>query len=132
MVRKGIVLLMCSFFLLGSTILPLGDFSLIRDIPAMYANYTKVADPAEIDPIDFIGDYLLQGKEIFGNNPKDKTPANNNSLQFQHQANALNIVFLQTPITLFIAPESEIAHPLFRANFRTSDFRDELFRPPLG
>jgi hypothetical protein len=90
-------------FLTGSIMLPMGDFSLTRDIPKMYENYTKITSQQEMGVIDFIGDYLLYGKQIFGHNEHDKVPAKGNEIQFQHQASPLNVVFLQTAINLLIS-----------------------------
>ncbi|TCC98118.1 hypothetical protein EZ449_21600 [Pedobacter frigidisoli] len=112
--------------------LPLGDFSLIRDIPDMYRNYTHIASPDELSVADFIGDYLLHGKEIFGNNKQDKAQDNNNNVQFKHEASSLNIV-LSDPYFCLLSPSricpsyTNFGHLSF-----TSDFHDELLRPPLG
>lgn len=119
-------------FLTGSVVLPLGDFSLLRDIPKMYQNYTKVTSAEEISVIDFIGDYLLYGKQIFGHNEHDKTPVKGNEVQFQHQASPLNIVFLQRTITLLITPVVVIKHTPPTYLFYSGDYRARLFRPPLA
>jgi hypothetical protein len=132
MYRKIICYFLASLFLISSVLLPLGDFSLLRDIPDMYRNYTKITTAEELGAIDFIGDYLLHGKEIFGNNEHDKSANGSNTVQFQHQANPLNVVFLQLPTTLIIESESILTHPLFYQQFCTSDFRNELLRPPLA
>ncbi|HAL82826.1 MAG TPA: hypothetical protein DCO83_11795 [Mucilaginibacter sp.] len=113
-------------------VLPLGDFSLMRDIPKMYQNYTKVTPEEEMGVIDFVGDYLLYGKQIFGHNEHDKVPAKGDDVQFRHQASLLNVVFSQIPFTLFIASFSILAHPSFSQVFYTSDYRNKLFRPPLA
>jgi hypothetical protein len=118
-------------FLTGSILLPLGDFSLLRDIPKMYQNYTKITSEEELSVIDFIGDYLLSGKQIFGNNEHDKIPAKGNDVQFQHQASPLNIVFLHYTITLLTAPLAVITHTVHTPVFYTGDYRTKLFRPPL-
>jgi hypothetical protein len=60
--------------LTGSLTLPLGDFSLLRDISKMCQNYTKIISEAEMGVIDFIGDYLFYGKQIFGHNEHDEIP----------------------------------------------------------
>lgn len=119
-------------FLASSTLLPLGDFSLLRDIPQMYRNYSKITTTDEMGISDFIGDYLLHGKDIFGNNGHDKQQAGNNTVQFQHQANALNIVLTAQALTAFKATETQKNHILPRHLFCTSDYHAELFRPPLA
>ncbi|NCD70881.1 hypothetical protein [Mucilaginibacter agri] len=124
----------CCFFALlffaSGVILPLGDFSLLRDIPQMYKNYTAVTSADEMGAIDFIGDYLLHGKEIFGNNKDDKIPASGNPVQFQHQASPLNVVFVQPTVTLLLVPEVVITHSQFYQSFYPSGYRRVLLRPP--
>jgi hypothetical protein len=132
MYKRILSLLMAGLFLGSSILLPLGDFSLIRDLPEMYRNYARITSAEEMGPVDFIGDYLLHGKDIFGHNEHDKAPAKGCDVQFQHQASSLNVVLLHQPISLLFTPESLVPHPLFSQLFHTSDYRDELFRPPLA
>ncbi|HEX8020740.1 hypothetical protein [Mucilaginibacter sp.] len=112
--------------------LPLGDFSLLRDIPKMYQNYTKVTSAEEAGVIDFIGDYLMHGKDLFGHNGHDKTPVKGDEIQFQHSARPLNIVFQHLTITFQISPAALLTHPIYAPVFYTGDFRNKLFRPPLA
>jgi hypothetical protein len=98
----------------------------------MYQNYTKITSDEEMGAIDFIGDYLLHGKDIFGHNEHDKTPAKGCDVQFQHQASALNIVFGQISRALFITSVSILPPPAFNQGFYTSNYRNSLFRPPLA
>ncbi|MCR8557382.1 hypothetical protein KXD93_07000 [Mucilaginibacter sp. BJC16-A38] len=119
-------------FLTGSLMLPLGDFSLLRDIPKMYQNYIKITSQEEADVIDFIGDYLMYGKQIFGHNEHDKTPDKGNEVQFQHQASPLNVLFSHSPVKVLIAPVAILTHSSFIPHFTTSDYCNELFRPPLA
>jgi hypothetical protein len=39
---------LASLFLTDSVLLPLGDFSLLRDIPKMYQNYTRITSQEEM------------------------------------------------------------------------------------
>jgi hypothetical protein len=132
MVKKIICAIMGCLFLTSSILLPLGDFSLIRDLPQMYRNYTRITSPEEAGWADFIGDYLLHGKEIFGHNEHDKVPAKGNEVQFQHQASPLNVVFSKVPSVNIIAGELSAIHPLFHKQIKTSGYLNELFRPPLA
>ena len=132
MLRKFTCYFWAGLFLISSFVLPLGDFSLLRDIPQMYQNYTRITSNEEMGVIDFIGDYLMHGKDIFGHNEHDKVPAKGNDVQFQHQASPLNIVFSYSPTLLTTASYSVLTHPLFIQHFNTSNYRNELFRPPLA
>lgn len=118
-------------YLTGSVIFPLGDFSLMRDIPKMYQNYSKITCQEELGVVDFVGDYLLYGKQIFGHNHRDKVPAKGNEVQFQHQASPSNVLFNQLYQILFIIPFILLFHAPFNPVINTSDYKNKLFRPPL-
>jgi hypothetical protein len=132
MAKKTIALLMACFFLGGSILLPLGDFSLMRDIPDMYHNYTNITTPNEAGIIDFIGDYLLQGKELLGHNGHDKPQSATNNVQFQHQANPLSVALSNNHLHINYLPEREKTHPVSNKPMVTSDYHRELLRPPLS
>lgn len=133
MFSKAILSFVACLLLAGSSILPLGDFALMRDIPAMYGNYEKATTSEELGVIDFIGDYLLHGKDIFGHNKNDKRPDGNNGVQFQHQADPLSVAFFTGQI---VAPFSSFEdlhdHPPFFQQFLASGHKNGLFRPPLS
>jgi len=132
MVKKNISGLMACLFLTSGVLLPLGDFSLTKDLPQMYRNYTKITSPEEAGLIDFIGDYLLHGKEIFGHNEHDKIPVKGSEVQFQHQASPLNVVFSKMSSVNIITGELSAIHPVFNKQIKTSGYLNELFRPPLA
>jgi len=132
MFRGTISLFFASLFLACSTLLPLSDFSMIRELPKMYRNYSRITTSDEAGVIDFIGDYLLQGKELFGHNRQDKTPNGSNNVQFQQQANPLQAVFLQVCLSLTHSVDYKKEHPVHNLAFPTSDYQNELFRPPLA
>lgn len=123
--------LLSIFFLAASTLLPLGDFSLMTDLPAMYRTYTKVADPHEAGIVDFIGDYLLNGKIILGHNKHDHAAKAGSDVQFQRTASFSSYFQLQTFYAVLITREYYQKHPLINPPFSTSDFHAELLRPPL-
>jgi hypothetical protein len=130
--KRIICFILAGMFLTGSVIFPLGDISLMRDIPKMYQNYTKVTFEEEVGVIDFIGDYLLHGKQLFGHNEHDKVPAKGNEVRFQHRASPPNMVFARLLKVSFIEPFAIIPHPQFNIQFYNSDYRNKLFRPPLS
>jgi hypothetical protein len=132
MARKAITLLMACFILTGSVVLPLGDFSLTRDLPEMYRNYSKITTPEELSVFDFIGDYLLHGKEILGHNDHDKPQNGTNTVQFQHQPVPFYVVLPPVHLPVITIHGDIVAHPPIGIAAHTSDFKNKLFRPPLG
>lgn len=131
MIKSLTAILLACFFLTGSTLLPLGDFSLMKELPGMYRSYcqVKVGEP---DVIDFAGDYLLGGKDLLGHNQNDTTPKSDGSLQFQHQANSFLIILLQVKTASSLLAEAlskpVASHPLLF----TTEYQNKLFRPPLA
>lgn len=131
MYRSATALFLALFFLAGSTLLPLGDFALMTDLPHMYRSYTQIVkeDP---DVIDFIGDYLLNGKEILGHNQHDAPQKPDSAIQFQHQANCLNIILIHISLPSLSIADAFKKHIIPRQLLPTSDYQSELFRPPLA
>ena len=127
-----ITLWMACFFLGGSIFLPLGDFSLLRDIPAMYHSYSKIASPEELGVLDFVGDYLLHGKDLFGHNEHDKPQSESNNVQFRHQANPLTVVFQALSISALYVPELPKRHQVQNKIIALTDYQEKLLRPPLS
>lgn len=98
----------------------------------MYRNYSVITTSDELGVMDFVGDYLLQGKELFGNNRQDKAQTGDNGVQFQHQASPLQVILAAGHLTLILISESEKEHPVTQQPFLSSTFRNKLFRPPLA
>jgi hypothetical protein len=132
MFRKIICYFLAGLILGGSVILPLGDFSLIRDIPGMYHNYTKIAASDELSVMDFIGDYLLHGKDLFGHNEHDKPQSATNSVQFQHPANPLSIVLFRTYFHVKTSLQSKKKYPVCYKPIAALSYHQVLFRPPIA
>ncbi|MGF7079111.1 hypothetical protein [Mucilaginibacter gilvus] len=131
MKRSITTALLACYFLAGSVIFPLSDFSLMRDLPAMYRSYCEVKAGTP-DICDFVGDYLLHGKELFGNNAHDAQPKNGGALQFQHQP-TLSIFFVEHVFRLFtITSHPIINKPIYNILFYTSEYHHEHFRPPIA
>ena len=132
MIKKAITLCTACLILAGSVIFPLGDLSLVRDLPVMYRNYSKITTAEELGVLDFIGDYLLHGKEIFGHNSHDKHQGASDDVQFQHQPNPLCVALYFTSYPTFVAPLTKESHTSCNKPIATTDYQQKLLRPPLG
>jgi hypothetical protein len=132
MIRKATAYILCCYFLAGSLVLPLGDFSLIKDLPQMYQAYQKLASPDECGIFDFVGDYLLGGKVLLGHNKSDIPETAKSNVQYQHAASFCSILVIpiQTIIltVVYVAP----IHANISTSVNTSEFHKEFFRPPLN
>ncbi|QKJ29259.1 hypothetical protein HQ865_05655 [Mucilaginibacter mali] len=130
MIHRVTAYLIAGYFLLSSVLLPLGDFSLIRDLPRMYHAYQQVAAPDEMGIADFIGDYLLDGKTLLGHNKED-APANT-AVKFQHADGLLSVPalhFHMRGVTVAEVVTKYIPAPIPAISPK---FHNELFRPPLN
>ena len=116
--------------LFGCIALPLGDFSLLKELPRMYDAYQKVVSPGEEGVMDFIGDYLLHGKELLGHNPDDR-PSKSGDFQFQHAPSFTvilqSVTYDLTPVNIPEKPKQYTLHVCSAL----SDYHTALFRPPL-
>jgi hypothetical protein len=98
----------------------------------MYRNYSKITTYEELGILDFIGDYLLHGKEIFGHNTNDKPQNADNNVQFQHQPAPFYIILIPVQLHLMVLTKELTVHPSVCITAITSDFKNKLFRPPLA
>jgi hypothetical protein len=79
-----------------------------------------------------VGDYLMHGKELFGNNAHDKPQNTGNSVQFQHQANPLLAEIPLSFFRLINLPRNQVVQPINNVLKATTDYQNECFRPPLA
>jgi len=116
--------------LFGCIALPLGDFSLLKELPRMYDAYQKVVSPDEEGILDFVGDYLLHGKELLGHNKEDHS-SKSGDFQFQHAASFTiilqSVIYDLTPLIIPDKPKEYTSH----LSSSPSDYHTALFRPPL-
>jgi hypothetical protein len=129
MIKSTIALFLAFYLLVGSIVLPLGDFSLMGDLPGMYKSYCKVtAEQPGI--IDFIGDYVMGGKYIFGHNKQDAPLKTDGSTQFQHQATSF-LLYTVSKYQLQLKPNILLSKPnIASVLLFTSDYQSESLRPP--
>lgn len=125
------IFLMTAQMLFGSIALPLGDFSLLKQLPAMYRAYEKIADPDEKGVLDFVGDYLLNGKDLLGHNQHDQ-PARACDLQFQHAMAFAVIIHANAPLLGPVLMPAQSAYTVSYLPVALSYYHPSLFRPPLA
>ncbi|PTQ94007.1 hypothetical protein C8P68_10768 [Mucilaginibacter yixingensis] len=131
MIKRIAVFLMMGHLLFGAIVLPLGDFSLMKELPGMYRAYAKVVSPEDKGVFDFVGDYLLNGKDLLGHNQHDQ-PSKSTAFQFQHPAVFAVIIHpaapLSTPVQM---PAMSILNAVY-LSAAPSDYHPTLLRPPLA
>lgn len=123
--------MLCFYFFAGSSILPLGDFCLMQDLPAMYHSYEKLVSADEKGILDFVGDYLLGGRDVFGHNKHDAPENRRSAVQFQHASDCCSIVLVVAyENSILINEHCEVVHPLLSISANLSGFQEEPLRPP--
>jgi hypothetical protein len=130
MLKRLVIFFLISEMLLSSIILPLGDLSLLKDLPAMYHAYEKVVSPDDKSICDFIGDYLLDGKDLLGHNKHDR-PEKQGAMQFQHPAAFAMLIHVPcTTVNQHNITETSRSFTIHLPG-TPSDYHPSLLRPPL-
>jgi len=114
-----------------SIVLPLGDFSLLNELPGMYHAYEKVVVSPDKGICDFVGDYLLGGKSLLGHNKHDR-PDKNNAIQFQHASAIVFIVHMHGLIYGKLHGFETAAYNAIHLPGKPTDYHPSLLRPPLA
>jgi len=131
MVKRIAAFWMMVQLLFGSIALPLGDYSMIKELPRMYQAYEKVVSPDEKGILDFIGDYVLNGKELLGHNRHDQ-PSKPGGLQFQGSPYFAVTVQPSLILTQPLLLRSGITPSGHHFSAALSDYHPSMFRPPLA
>lgn len=97
----------------------------------MYSAYEKVVAPDEKGVFDFIGDYLLDGKNLLGHNKQD-LPFKQGTMQFEHFATFAAIFHECPPLIIPMTIPMRPAYSGTDLPFVLSDYHPVLFRPPLA
>lgn len=72
------------YYLLGNLLLPMGDFSAIVDLPAMY-NHCKATEDKDLGPLDFITDHLINIDGLFDDHAHGDPQKPHTPFPFHHQ-----------------------------------------------
>jgi hypothetical protein len=108
----------------------MGDFATIQDLPEMY-RHCKATEHADMTPLDFITDHLLNIDGIFDkhDNGDEQKPHQLNPKQHHGQTTVTFITYFTLILAQF---HSEIEKlPNFPDNFLPSDYITKIFRPPI-
>ena len=127
--QKLLGVILFSYFLSGTLLLPQGDFATLPDLPRMYAHCRDTEDHDLTIP-DFIEEHLFVMDDLMGElpEPEDKP----------HQPVEFHHVYL--PVTIAVRQNLKIEEPslpLIRQNvpivddFFLSDYPSSVFRPPI-
>ena len=122
-----ILLWLC--FLISTVCAPGGDFSLLCQLPALYAHCKSAEDP-DMNLLDFITDHLINIDGIFDKHLSNDDQKPHQPFQFhnfQHVVEYIS-VYLQLNIATPVFPLKKIN--LLRPNPFYSDYIAYFFHPP--
>lgn len=129
--KKGFSILFLVYYLLGSMILPIGDFSTIGDIPDMY-RHCKATEDKDLTAFDFLTDHLINIDGLFDehNHHDEQKPHKPFHSQFQH--NVFQIV-QKTRIHEFKVEQifiDDLKHSCFYTSNYSFNTISSIFHPP--
>ena len=127
--QKLLGVILFSYFLSGTLLLPQGDFATLPDLPRMYAHCRDTEDHDLTIP-DFIEEHLFVMDDLMGElpEPEDKP---HQPVEFHH---------IYAPVTIAVRQNLKIEEPslpLIRQNVPIvddvflSDYPSSVFRPPI-
>lgn len=128
--KKAICILVLVYYSIGSIILPSADFSIIPNLPELYA-HCKETEDKDMNLVDFITDHLMNIDGIFdahenGDEQKPHEP-------FDHQINSSFAFLMFHPIPELSQPKETIQSSVITPNkVYQFDFIGNIFRPPIS
>lgn len=129
--KKIVSLFLLVFYSFGTFCLPLSDFSVLQDLPAMY-RHCKANEDKDMTPIDFVTDHLVNIDGLFdkhdkGDEQKPHTPPQN---LHHSQSNISFVTYFYFSLANF-SPEAKRA-TIHVVEFLPCDHNSEIFRPPIA
>ena len=123
-------ILLSAFYSLGTFCLPLGDFSVLQDIPEMYRHCNATEDK-DMTPFDFFTDHLVNIDGVFdkhenGDEQKPHTPT---PTQFHGQMQIPLTTYFTFSIITFHPTEVKPTIPI--VNSIQSNYISKILRPPI-
>lgn len=121
------------FYLLGTLILPMSDFSVIENLPKMY-HHCKATEDKDMTPLDFVTDHLINIDSLFDKHVKgdEQKPHKNNDYTFHNST----IYFYQEINTIiFKSIKLQISSTVLIPDYENSLYFHNpifsIFRPPI-
>ena len=128
--KKIVYLFLLVFYSLGTICLPLGDFSVLADLPQMYKHCKSVEDK-DMTPIEFVTDHLLNVDGMFDCHASGDAQKPHQPLQHNHPTQTVCSFIATYNITYTEIIERKIEPTLYKIDFTLSDYTVTIFRPPI-
>ncbi|MEI7596895.1 MAG: hypothetical protein WCK02_14185 [Bacteroidota bacterium] len=118
------------FYSIGVLVFPLGDFSVLKDLPQIY-KHCKFHEDKDMSPVDFITDHLINIDYIFDKHSKgDEQKPNTPTRPFHAQAQIL-LIINKCEIVFKKAILCRIQILVYFEQIYSTNFKPEIFGPPI-
>ncbi len=125
--------ILITFYSLGTIFLPMSDFSVIGNLPKMYA-HCKATEDKDMTPFDFVTDHLINIDSLFDKHDKgdEQKPHKNNDCTINHSTTyffqEINTIEFKS-IKLLIS--STVLIPDYENSLYFHNPIFSIFRPPI-
>ena len=126
---KFFAIILLSYHLFGTMCLPMGDFSMMADLPKMY-QHCKATEDKDLTIVDFLTDHLVDVDCFFDAHEQDEQKPHQSS-SFSHVAQQINFTTPVVDYLFFTEKLTENLPQIFVSNFIPTDFLATIFRPPI-
>ncbi len=131
--RRSAIILMLCYYITGTIVMPMGDFSCMLDVPKMYSECRLEDD--DLNPVDFVFEHLLNLDDL-----EEHLKAAGTSQDKPHTpkyTHTITPVFsvCATPLVLQWkqpSPSRRESYPLLSHDFIPSGYFSAVFRPPVA
>jgi hypothetical protein len=128
--KKTVNIFLLAFYSFGTFCLPLGDFSVLQDIPEMY-RHCKATEDKDMTPLDFITDHLVNIDGLFDKHDKGDEQKPHTPIQFRHSQIQTTFLVNQFEFSVSKPMPSKNKLPVYSEVFYFSGYISKIFRPPI-
>ena len=128
--KKTVSIFLLVFYSFGTFCLPVGDFSVLKDLPQMY-QHCKTTEDKDMTLLDFITDHLINIDGVFDKHDNADKQKPHQPVQYQQDGCSVFSFVSYFPITFtqFYTKEKKQVAQIH--NFIPSGFISTIFRPPI-
>jgi hypothetical protein len=128
-VKRILTLFLASYYVFGTFCLPLGDFSVLQDVPAMY-RYCKSTEQPGMNLMGFVTGHLLNIDGVFDHRDHHNTQKPHPPLPKHHpHSKVVGLVAFFYP-SGFKFNTGLKQNPTFSIEIYLSDYLSDIFHPP--
>jgi hypothetical protein len=131
-VLKTLKIFFISFYTLGTFCLPMGNFSVLPNLPEMYS-HCRAQEDKDLTPFDFVTDHLLNFDGMFDKHDNGDEQKPHIPIQTQNHTQITLFQFISPftfkPTTFKNIEPKEIIYS--SENLLASNFTSKVFHPPI-